>query len=697
MNFKACSKIMLCVVMLLGPATAHAAPHISARKLGGLEIGFAEGNLMASHDGSYLALLSLPGEKGSNCFVFERSTHKTILVPGSGRMEPLVFARRKNQIWVWGLERDGKVPGLEKVSEDTAFIALYDLPKRKFVRAFTGEEWDVPSDVAISRDGSTLIVSDQEGWVRAFHATSEKLQWKKRVAESGGAPVSVALNSDGSRFLRWTDEDESTQQSTQVVSTRSGRVLQTLRLKLKGGLQSAFQGGRFAPSGEMVAVFQPDTQQWVFFDSRTGRAQWKMGAKSRSSEGDLDWQWSPDARFVAVCGPNRFELRDARNGRVLRAVSDEKKVWGSKFGAPTFSPDGSFLYVLSGNDSGFGDNNTIWQLRLHGTAAQVKADEFYMKKVRAEEERFALSPQHINQSLLQAAKIGDDKHVAFLLDKGANIETHNEGRRTPLMIAVTSSGFENSGSRRFQETIRLLIARGARVKRDGGFLLASAASRGNDELIRVLLKRGVDVNSDAKAYGTSTALSAAIDFGRTSSVKLLLDNGAAFNARNNKEKSPLWGLASSNFAHGNEVSIARLLIDKGASLNARTLTSSDENDIKHGGETALGEAAWSNKTALVEFLLERGADANTIDAQGQTPLMKVAQYEKDEVAVDAYNSRNLANRLKIVRALLAHGAKLELRDKEKQRAFDRATSPELKAALKIPREAVSSKSIETHN
>ncbi len=186
MNCSACPKIVLCVALLFGLTTARAEKEISARKIGGVEIGFAEGNLMASHDGSYLALLSTPGEKGSDCFVFERSTHKTILVPGSSRMEPLVWSRHKNQLWVWGLERYGKVPGLEKVPEDTAFIALYDLPKRKFLRAFTGKDWDVPGDTAISRSGSTLIVSGQDGWVRAFNATTGKCAgnavWKKAAA-----------------------------------------------------------------------------------------------------------------------------------------------------------------------------------------------------------------------------------------------------------------------------------------------------------------------------------------------------------------------------------------------------------------------------------------------------------------------------------------------------------------------------------
>lgn len=474
------------------------------------------------------------------------------------------------------------------------------------------------------------------------------------------------------------------------MATRSGRVLQTLRLKLKSGLQSAFSGGRFAPRGDMVAVFQSDTQQWVFFDARTGKIKWKMGGPSRSSEGDLDWQWSPDARFVAVTGLGRFELRDARDGRVLHSVPDEKKAWGFTFGASVFSPDGSLLYALSGNSSGFGAENTIWQLRLRGTAAQVKADKVLMAKVRAEAERFALSPQRINQSLILAARRGDDRRAAFLLDKGADIETRDERGATPLMIAVNGNDV-HGGPHRFRETIQLLFARGAAVKRDGGFLLASAAADGNDEIIRVLFKRGVSANADAIAYGTKTALDAAIGFGRVSSVQLLLDNGASPNARSEDELTPLLILANTDSlgkVETAEVSIARLLLDKGADLNARTPTRSDKG---YGAETALSRASAQGKAALTEFLLERGADANTIDVQGQTPLMKVAQYIEDEMAADRYKAQNLAGRLKMVRILLAHGAKRELRDKEKQSAFDMATSPKLKAALQIPRASIPSK------
>lgn len=680
-SFRCLRACVFWALIASGASASQAAPEISARKLGGVEVGFVEYNgVTASPDGRFLAIFSLPGEKGSDCFIFERRTHKTTLVPGSWRMEPLVFSHDAHALWVWGLHRDDAAPGLEKVPADAPFIALYDLDRKKFLRAFAakGEEWDVPSNSALSRDGRTLIVAWRDGWTRGFGTRSGRQKWKRRLQDGSEGPTSTVLSSDGSLFLETTDSESGDAQNTRIVSTRSGRVRRTLKLSLASGMRSAFQGGRFAPRGDGVAVFQPDTQQWVFFDVRTGRALWKMGGPSRISEGDLEWKWSPDARWVAVSGPNGFELRDARDGHILHRVRNTAAAWGFAPGDLAFSPDGTKLYALTRNDTGFGAENVIWQLRLRGTAVQRRADAASVAKMREAERRFALSPRHINQSLIQAARGGDDKRVAFLLDNGANIEIRDGRQETPLSNAINANDVY-PGPHRYPQTTMLLLSRGAAVKRDGGSLLAAAAAKGDDRLVRVLLKRGVRPDANAAGYGTSTALIAAVEFGHTSVVRTLLENGASPNARNVEEASPLLALAGSNFAGTQETAIARLLLDHGADINARPL----DKVAMRNAETALSRAAWLSKADLVALLLERGADPNLQDSQGQTPLMQIARW--DTTTNDMLDATRLKTQLKMVHSLLAHAARPELRDSDGKTAFDLATSSKLREALRIPR------------
>lgn len=626
---------LLLTLLLLSASQVWAAPALSARVIGGVELGFVESEAFTvSRDGRYLAVLSAPGEKGSDCTLIERATHKFWDVPGSSRMEPLTFSRDGRALWVWGLHADDPLPGAPNVARGAAFIALYDLRKRRYRFALTGdvEDWGVPSQSALSRDGHTLIFASADGWVRGFSTRDGRQKWKRRAIDNGDVPVNAALSADGSRYLRFPD-NAGHFQTTQIVSTRNGRVLRTLKLPLRGGLMSAFQGGRFAPRGNMVAVFKPDDQSWNFFDGRSGRPKWKMGQPSTSSEGDLTWVWSPDAKWVAVSGPRGFELRDARSGRITSATSADEFAGY----ALVFAPDSSRVYALAGSDTGFGAETVLWQLRVGGTRAQRRADAFWLGKARAAEAKFALSPRHINQSLTMAARAGDDGRVAFLLDRGAPIETLDRDGATPLANAVFANDVY-AGPHRYKQTVQLLLKRGASVKAQGGTLLASAAAKGNDALIRVLLGRGVQADTDAAGYGTATALVAAIGFGRVSSARLLLDAGANVNAREEDGSTPLIEAMKTSFADGNEV-------------------------------------------AMVQLLLERGADPNLTNSVGQTALMRLVQWDAGARIVS--QSQMLNDQKKIIGALLKHGADPKIRDPQGRDAAALATSPALKKALGV--------------
>lgn len=661
--------------LLLFAAPLWAAPALSLREIGGVDVGFVEDSgFSISPDGRYLAVLSTPGEKGSDCTVIERRTHKFWDVPGAFRMEPLTWARTGHALWIWGLHGDEPLPGAPQVKRDEAFIALYNPAKRRYRFALTGdvEDWDVPSDTTLSRDGRTLIFSSQDGWVRGFSTRTGRQKWKKRAIDKGDVPVNVALAPDGKRALRFPDDDGKTQ-TTQIIATRSGRVLQTLKLPLRGGLMSAFDGGRFAPRGDMVAVFKPDDQSWNFFDGRSGRWQWKMGHDLSANRSDLEWVWSPDARRIAVSGPNGFELRDANDGRVLSSSAhlrpqENASPW---VGSLVFSPDGKLIYSLGGSDTGFGTETVLWQLRINGTRAQRRADKFWFDKTRAAQAKFALSPKHIDQSLIQAARAGDSKRVAFLLDRGAHINARGASGFTPLVSSVFSNDVY-AGAHHYEETTKLLLERGASAKPMGGGLLADAAVKGNIALVRDLLRHGAQVNSDARSYGPATALHAAAGAGQLQIVRLLIAAGANVNAPGDEGTTPLFNAASVSSYQG--VQIARLLLDAGAGVNARTAKIPDI----YSQQTALQNAAGYVNARMVELLLERGADPNTANSVGQTPLMAVVQ--ANNFSADKPAHFELAQ-LKTMRALLAHGADARATNAKGESALDLAVSPELKKLL----------------
>jgi ankyrin repeat protein len=131
-------------------------------------------------------------------------------------------------------------------------------------------------------------------------------------------------------------------------------------------------------------------------------------------------------------------------------------------------------------------------------------------------------------------------------------------------------------------------------------LLFDAARMGRQEMIPALLQAGVDIEvTDAKGY---TPLVIASYNGQADATAVLLAAGAkvdgAADARGN---TVLMGVCFKGYAE-----IAQVLIDAGADVNRR-------NGV---GQTALMMAALVGMTAIIDLLLEHGADPAIVDAAG---------------------------------------------------------------------------------
>ena len=98
---------------------------------------------------------------------------------------------------------------------------------------------------------------------------------------------------------------------------------------------------------------------------------------------------------------------------------------------------------------------------------------------------------------------------------------------------------------------------------------------------------------------------------------LLVERGAAVNAKNDYGSTPLH-----NAARNNAVATATLLIERGAAVNAKN----------NGGATPLHTASWKNAVATATLLIERGAAVNAKNNGGETPLAVALRSDADEVA-----------------------------------------------------------------
>lgn len=182
---------------------------------------------------------------------------------------------------------------------------------------------------------------------------------------------------------------------------------------------------------------------------------------------------------------------------------------------------------------------------------------------------------------------------------------------------------------RIKEYIKMLIEKGVdlNVKNiEGDTALMGAAKNNLSNIIELLAKKNIDVNKTDK--DGETALMRACENDQVEAVKTLVQLGADVNARDKKGMTVLmyaalmrsWdkgdipqGLGSSDQALDahwtNANQIVKILIDKGAAVNAKDSQ----------GNTALMYAVDAHRVKMVPLLILRGADMNAKNNDGETP------------------------------------------------------------------------------
>ncbi len=240
---------------------------------------------------------------------------------------------------------------------------------------------------------------------------------------------------------------------------------------------------------------------------------------------------------------------------------------------------------------------------------------------------------------LHWASYRDNVDIADLLIRaGAKVDATNDLGATPLWTASMNGS---------SAMVRRLLQAGAHPNLAlllGETPLMIAARSGNADVVTQLIDKGASVN--ARGPRGQTALMWAVAEQHPAVVQVLLSRGADIRIRSDESGQvmavpphgkpeynrmiPFGGETALMFAaRGGDLAPARLLLAAGANVN----------DADAWGVSAMVLAAHSGFTEMVEFLLDKGADASAT-GPGFTALHE-AIMRRDE---------------KMMTALLAHGA-----------------------------------------
>ncbi|XP_060240591.1 transient receptor potential cation channel subfamily A member 1 isoform X1 [Meriones unguiculatus] len=306
---------------------------------------------------------------------------------------------------------------------------------------------------------------------------------------------------------------------------------------------------------------------------------------------------------------------------------------------------------------------------LHHAAAEGQVELMKLIIQGSSCEVLNIMDDYGNTPLHWAAEKNQVESVKFLLNQGANPNLRNRNMMAPLHIAV--QGMNN-------EMIKVLTEHSATninlERENGNTAVMSTCAKDNSEALKILLEKGAKLCKSNK-WGDYPVHQAAFS-GAKKCMELILDYGektgytreSHINFVNHKKVSPLHLAVQSG-----DLDMIKMCLDNGAHIdmkeNAKCMAlhfaatqgatdivklmissytgSSDiVNAVDGNEETLLHRASLFDHHELADYLISVGADINSTDSEGRSPL----------ILATASASWNIVN------LLLSKGAKVDIKD-----------------------------------
>ena len=358
------------------------------------------------------------------------------------------------------------------------------------------------------------------------------------------------------------------------------------------------------------------------------------------------------------------------NWKVIRVLLDagaDVNAWTDRGITPLHSASRSDghpaeINVLldAGADVNAGDNRGITPLHVSASTGNLEVVKALLEggaDVNAKTSRVAFVAIGSGATPLHYAVVHPENQavIQVLLDADADIEARNSDGETPLDLAMKRGNSYSIQARRDSDASQgngvVLCPTGTEVWEwaDEDFWRNANLAQVQHELLC-----GADVEA---GDGSRTPLHLAAGLSNDPAVlQALLDAGANVNAGESAGSTPLHSAAA-----GNDPAMLQALLEAGANVNAR-----DSRD----GTPLHAAASFSDNPTVLQALLEAGAGIQARDIDGRTPLHTVAIFnynpERARDLEDEYGEppRTAAyyENPAVLQALLDAGADVEVKD-----------------------------------
>ena len=349
------------------------------------------------------------------------------------------------------------------------------------------------------------------------------------------------------------------------------------------------------------------------------------------------------------------------NGADINTKAAKRNVTPLCLAACYYDLDTIKLLLARGADPGIADDGGF--LPLHWAALRGDKDILDL----------LLSKGNYANSIYVAAYRGDVNRVKSFIEGGVSVNTKDEGGWTPLhwagladspevaeyliakgadVNARAGNSFTPLRNALSLPVIKLLISKGADINATDTDLgltkLHKVCESGDIDIVELLIDNGADVNAKPTKGGMygRTPLHFAAIFGHPDIAKLLISKGADINAvcpwRSDHRQTALHLAART----GHTEVVEYLLTTEGFDVNVQ--------DSK--GQTALDLAKKQMHIEVVELLKKNGAKESTQATQNQGSI------NETQKNLSSFEMAILSNDLEKVKELIAQGADVNTRD-----------------------------------